>query len=570
MTSARGPADERFVETIVAAADARVDELLLAEDIAEQPFLPHRELMRRAKILVACVVSSASRHHGDARLLTFAEQIVADLRALQGPSGLFIGGDNVDSPPDSAFTINDVGDTFAVLSLSDTREPGAVVERLGVALTRIALAAKAALLAGGVHTPNHRWELSAALARTHRSWPDPALPERIGVWLGEHVDIDAEGFYSERSPKYSAHVSNPSLTAIADILDRPELLDAVEQNLTATLDLIRPDGSIETVQSRRQDQKSSFRLADFLLQFRRFAIDRARGDFAWAADEALRQPVDDAGASLTELLLHPRLGEALPAIAAPEPTRRSYFPGVQLASNVQGPTTLVVYGGSDYASHGRIRSGLANNPTFARFFAGDAILDTVRLSRDFFGYGPFRSAGMTVDADSFLLTETVGASYYLPLAAGQVRSDGSYALVDDGRFSAAMDFGSRETSDVSLTTSVRVTSTDDGVDLTIDVLGPVVSWALELTFRPGGVFEGVRSVADGAELVEGFGRYRVGSDEIVFGPGNGSGPDRPPLYRPGQDYSFLDGTDATAGEHVYITGRSPGSFTLTLQAATAR
>ena len=50
-------------------------------------------------------------------------------------------------------------------------------------------------------------------------------------------------------------MSNPSLLTIADVFGRGDLVDVVERNLDATLALLLPDGHVETVLSRRQDQR---------------------------------------------------------------------------------------------------------------------------------------------------------------------------------------------------------------------------------------------------------------------------------------------------------------------------
>ncbi len=176
----------------------------------------------------------------------------------------------------------------------------------------------------------------------------------------------------------------------------------------------------------------------------------------------------------------------------------------------------MVYGGSDVPEHRRIRSGLACNPTFLRLFAGDAVLDAVRLSRGFFDLGPFRAADMERPADNrYRLTETLTAAYYQPLPKDERRDDGVYRLVDDGRFSASMAFPDRPRDEVSHTTRVEVDLREDGADLRIDISGPRVPWALELTFRPGGVPEGAVPIGDGRWcLTTGPMTYRVGDDEI--------------------------------------------------------
>src|SRR5690606_6353414 len=145
------------------------------------------------------------------------------LHAMQAPSGLFVGGDNVESPPDTSFTVNDLCDVIELTRLGDDELLDAIRERLIGIADRV----RPALIAGGVHTPNHRWEMCAALVRLYRLQPDEAVRERIERWLAEGIDIDADGQYSERSANYAVHVSNPAFLALGDILERPELHDIV-------------------------------------------------------------------------------------------------------------------------------------------------------------------------------------------------------------------------------------------------------------------------------------------------------------------------------------------------------
>ena len=77
-----------------------------------------------------------------------------------------------------------------------------------------------------MHTPNHRWEICKALAHIHHLWPSRAVLARINDWLGEGIDQDAEGEYSERSPNYASEVTNRSLVIVARLADRPRLLRA--------------------------------------------------------------------------------------------------------------------------------------------------------------------------------------------------------------------------------------------------------------------------------------------------------------------------------------------------------
>lgn len=562
------PLDHEFLRAAAGAADRSAAPL--AAGPGEEPAgVTHRALARRVKTLVAAYRSPDSALHGSGQAVAAATTHLRALRAAQTATGLFAGGDNVQSPPDSAFTVNDVCDAHVLAAGA-----GPELSEVTAALAEIARAATDSLLTGGAHTPNHRWELCAALARLHRSFPDDRLLDRVDAWLAEGVDIDAEGLYSERSAVYASHVSNPSLLLLADVLGRADLRDAVERNLTATLDLVRPDGTVETVHSRRQDQRHPFPLAPYLPHYRLLAIRTGRGDLSRAAHRAAAGGIDDP-TLLAETLLTPDLCRPLPA-PAPEPLHRErYFTTARLASRASATAHSVLYGGSDVPEHRRIRSGLACNPTFLRLFAGDAVLDAVRLSRGFFDLGPFRAADMRQSADHrYRLTETLTAAYYQPLPPDRRRADGAYRITDEGRFSAAMAFPDRPRDEVSQTTRVDVDLREDGADLRIDISGPPVPWALELTFRPGGEPQGAVPLGDGSWcLTTEPMTYRVGDDEIrveaaVEAGGPLAGPDRSDIlrYDPGQDHTVVGGTDATTGNRVYIGGQGPQTLTLALRA----
>ncbi|MFI2719286.1 hypothetical protein ACH5AI_23545 [Streptomyces collinus] len=562
------PLDHEFVRAAARAADRLAAPLAAGPD--EEPAgVPHRALARRVKTLIAAYRTPESALHGSGQAVAAATTHLRALRAAQTATGLFAGGDNVQSPPDSGFTVNDVCDAHILAAGA-----GPELSDVTATLAEIARAASGSLLTGGVHTPNHRWELCAALARLHRSFPDDRLLDRVEEWLAEGVDIDADGLYSERSANYAAHVSNPSLLLLAGVLGRADLLDVVERNLATTLDLIRPDGTVETVLSRRQDQHQPFPLAPYLPHYRLLAIRTGRGDFSRAARLAAAGGIDDPDL-LAETLLTPDLTRVLPAPAAETLPRDRYLTTARLVARASATAHTVVYGGSDVPEHRRIRSGLACNPTFLRLFAGDAVLDAVRLSRGFFDLGPFRAAAMQQSAaNRYRLTETLTAAYYQPLAPDRRRDDGAYRMADEGRFSAAMAFPERPRDEVSHTTRVEVDLRDDGADLRIDISGPRVPWALELTFRPGGDLEGAVPLGDGRWcLTTGPMTYRAGDDEIrvearVEAGEPPAGPDRSDVlrYDPGQDYTVVGGTDATAGNRVYIGGHGPQTLTVALRA----
>lgn len=532
--------------------------------------LRHRDAMRRVKILVPLAVEGRLRTGVNASEspdgAVEVSGLLQRLEDLQSPSGPFLGDDNVLSPPDSAFTINDACDAHHLLAGALRDHPDPAWEEIRGRIEAIIARATRMLVAGGVQTPNHRWEISAALARIHRDFPSPQLVTRVDEWLAEGVDIDDAGHFSERSANYATAVTDPSLIAIASILDRPALLDIVEKNLGATLPLIGSDGTVETVHSRRQDQRMRFSLAPYLLLFRKLALRTGRGDLAWAAQHA-QVVAEREGMSpeiLSDLLLDPGLEQQLPPALAPGFGATVLMDGVGLAIRRSPKADVVVYAGSDYPQHHRIRSGLANNPTFMRMIAGDAVLDAVRLSRAFFSLGPFRANGVERLSDGRVrLSETIEASYYQPFPRGKCHADGAYTLTDDGRFSASMDFGKRQRDIVRLRTRLTVRLLTDGADLEVHTEGPSVPFSLEFTFRDGGTLDTwPRRAADDPHGA----LYRCGESAISVVI-LGLDPVNEPLpYFPGEEYNFLGGTDATEGVKFLVGGLTPGTFRVALRA----
>lgn len=605
--------DVAFLDGLVVAADRYVNGLFQTDD-GGVAALPHRAAMSRLLALATVYTELRSVHHGSPALPHAMAACVARLEHLQGPTGLF-DGTNLSSPPDSAFTINDA--CMALEIIGSPRDSGAagdgglvdVQRRLRAVVGRIT----DALVTGGVHTPNHRWELCAALARIHalhesEDSPRPEISERIGEWLAEGVDQLPDGMYSERSPLYATAVTNPSLLAIADYAGLPGLLEHVRGNLAAFVPWFNTDGSTESLFSRRQDQWLTFDGEAFQLLYRRLANQDSRTDFAAAAHWLQRFPLLEPAKALARTRLDPWLGLELPGadpgtdaaavhhasvdqaaldggLPAPMAPAHAALASCGIHRFRRAGNVVTMYGGCDELVPGVV-SGLATNPTFLRLARGAAVLTDVRLSRSFFDLGPFRGRSFTSGtsgsrAGTVHLRDEQQANFYLPLPAERHRSDGIYPLVHDGRFSASMDFGHRPTVQHRLVTGISVrtgTGADgDAVELELEFDGADTSFALELTFRPGGELTGVASpavVPSGAagpagveafQLTTGTGSYRVGADVIEFGPGIAADPDNPPVYNPGEAYRYLAGTNATAGVKVYITGRTRGTHRFTLR-----
>lgn len=557
--------DAHYVGLLVMGTDKVATEHLAAFADGIPADLPHRETMRAVLTLASVFVSPSSRWHRDASLMGTMDGLLTHLESIQGASGLF-DGDNLSSPPDSSFTIND-------LCLADEiieRHGGGELARIADRLATIAGLALPALLVGGVHTPNHRWELCSAIARIHSRWPHDSIPPRIDEWLAEGIDVDAAGIYSERSPNYAAYVSNPSLLSIARLHDREDLLDVVRANLRATTALTEADGEVETIQSRRQDQRERFSVASFLSQYRWFAIHDGDAEFARVVNAIVAAGPREHERHLAELLAEPLLARAVPTPAAQAATSTTWFPTIGLARTRTDETSLTVFGGSDFARTGRIASGLSNSAVFLRMRSGAAVLDAVRLSPQFFDLGAFRAGSIAATDGGYVLHERRISGYYQPLGPEDLSPTGDYELTDEGRFFGSMSFPKRDLSMLTLDTTVTVTPLDDGADITVTFDGALTDYSLELVFREGGVLSGVVPLGDGFRLDGGTGAYEVGGDSIRFGPAEGSTicASRPPRFDEGEMFEYVGGNDRIPGKRVLIGGTTDEPFVLSLRSGT--
>jgi hypothetical protein len=576
--------DERFLNAVTRVNDLQVPPILASYQAQIASRSGPRNLAQNALRLVAAFANARGRQYRNTSLLDPMNALVDALGQQQNSSGLFDVG-NLDSPPDTSFVISDLSLSYELLRNDDQNTTVAIREKYAAIMQK----ATAALVSGGVHTPNHRWELCKALAHLQHIWPSRAVLARIDDWLGEGIDQDAEGEYSERSPNYASEVTNRSLVIIARLARRPALLEHVRRNLDMTLYRLEPNGEVETVQSRRQDQTGTQDVWKYLMPYRELALVANDQRFAAVAelilDRVAADPASFAGAGysvgdfLAEALAYPELAAVLPGPANLPTTYEKFFPGSQLVRLRREHITASIFGGTDWHnerqdSTGRetaireISSGLSTNPTFFKLRKGAAILSSVRLSPSFFSTGHFRSDGVKPVASGWRLSDTVRVPYHLPLPERYRRRDGNYALAAEGRFYSRMDFAHRPKQYRMLNTAITITEVGrGGFDLEFDVDGQSTSLTIELCFRAGGTFTGVvPAIGDGNfQLVEGDGTYTVGQDIITFGPGNGRGILQPIRMDSGEKYSYLGGSLVPSGQRVYITGRVPFRYTLRLR-----
>ncbi|WP_285242742.1 hypothetical protein [Pseudarthrobacter sp. fls2-241-R2A-127] len=541
--------------------DARASEANFIGRAAALDGLGPRPTMRAITSLVAMAIADEAGTPGLPAEQAAARRRAADayahhLAGQQDGNGLFSSSGNLASPPDTSFTINDLCHCLELLQMYrpsgfDTTES---------ILRRIARKAAPSLVSGGVHTPNHRWELASALAALAKHALDgpedspmaQALIRRAGQWLSEGVDIDADGQYSERSGIYAAEVTNPSLMALARDLGRPELLDFVRRNLHALAGLVEADGEIENVHSRRQDQKIPYDVENLLTPYRALAILDGNAEFSRLAAEIEGRDLQEPERHLAELLRTPEIGAEL---NNPEPRPADavrYYPESRLLRITRGELSATLFAGSDFAATNRIGSGLANSATLLRARIPGLVLRSLRISPAFFSMGSLRPQDIRPTGSGAVLTEHRTSGYYGHLGSGVPPTT---AVPDaEGRFFAIMAFDQRERVPVTLTSTVAVDVSNSRITIDAAFEGPVVPYTLEL------VCDGVPEVSGAEAVPEGWwlrgGKASIASADaglqITVDPVQDTA--SPPVFDDGEMFTYMGGNDSIPGTRLLISG----------------
>lgn len=560
---AKAPEDAELLRRLVQGNDKQVAALLEPAYMPENAWA--RKLGHDFAALAAAYVTPGSAWHQNPRLTVRMEKTIRYLSSIQAPDGTLNIG-NLESPPDTAFLLELLCAGMAVLP---ENAPGGL-ETVKQQARDFILRAGEALVTGGVHTPNHRWVVCAALARIHVLYPDQKYLNRIDDWLGEGIYMDEDGHYPERSMNYS-DVENRAFLTLGRLLDRTALYEPVRKSLAMTWYYMEPDGELVTVDSRRQDQFMSRSIVVQYLHYRYLAIHDNNREFAAITRlmeqfEGFQEEVLDQ--ALYWFLENPVLQKALPSGELPPDDFEKFFTTSSLVRIRRGTTTATIFGGVDWPLI--IASGRSVSPDFFSYRKGMAVLKHIRLSSRFFSMGYFRSEGLRKETGTYILSKKLEAYYYQPLSPEQRNPEGDYALTPstDSRFWSKMAFEDRPVSNVkTLETKVFVTENRGRVELDFRVTGQEgVPVTIELCFKEGGALSGVAPAGDEAGnhfLETGTATYQYGADSIRFGPGLAA---HKHIYRlEGEQYSVHSGSLRTGGMHVYLTGYTPFEHTLILE-----
>jgi hypothetical protein len=484
----------------------------------------------RASTLIACPESA---HYQSKEVLKEVEAAVRALLNMQHEDGTIdLLETNFHSTPDTAFLLENIVPAYKFLKQANINGSETALELLKTFLKK----AGAALSVGGIHTPNHRWVVSAALTKLNEVFPNPRYIQRIDQWLAEHIDLDPDGQFNEKSTNTYSPIVDRSLIIMARGLKKPELYEPVRKNLMMTLYYVHPNGEVVTEASNRQDKGTIGTMAKYYYCYRYMALLDKNGEMG-AMCRLIEKtcPKDQLAGYLDYFLEDPTLWNELPA-SKPLPTSYAKaFPysGVVRIRRTNWDTTL-----------------LSNNASWLTFHKGNAVLQGMRVAASFFGKGQFQTDKIEQQGDTWVMQKSLDGPYYQPLPAGKIDPEGDWDK---------MPRADRQQSEVQkLDTIVKVKEATNGLQIAIDITGTEgVPVALELIFRAGGTLAGVikHPKKDNAYLLSGeSGSYTVGSDIINIGPGKAE-------HKGVQLRGALPAMDTPT---VYLTGFTPFHHILNL------
>lgn len=470
----------------------------------------------------AALIYPASKHFQSNELVSRIRLAAGFLERSQSPEGFIdLLSTNFNSPPDTGFVVHNVGTAAAIAKFysNDTV--------LGI-LRPFLVKAAGGMAVGGIHTPNHRWVVSSALAQVHDVFPNPAYLRRIEQWLAEGIDIDDDGQYTERSTVTYNTICDRAFTVLAAKLKRPELLEPVRRNLRAMMYLLHPDGEVVTEVSKRQDQFVRGTMAGYWFPVQYLAVHDSDGQFS-----TLARRLGPDNARLSALMEYPELNGALPAGTALPEDYEKVMPVVGLARIRRGALDATVI--------------MQDNSRFFSARKGPVVVQAVRFATSFFGKGQFVPGSTVRRGGGYVLTQSLEAPYYQPLVPARAVDYRNWTSVRDQR---------RKTQICKLEQSATVTERAGGFDLRIQARGDTsgtalgVPLAVEISLREGGQLSGCRPAphVEGAWVLEGgFGSYQVEGKTVRFGPGGAE-----------HLLTQLRGAEGKLpGVSVYLTGYTP-------------
>ena len=448
--------------------------------------------VNRASTLFTC---PESMYFQSKKLLIEIEQAVNCMLKFQHTDGTIdLLETNFHSTPDTAFVLENMVPAYSFIQKANI----AGTENVLYLLKTFLLNAGEALSIGGIHTPNHRWVVSGALARLNEIFPNKKYINRIEQWLAENIDIDPDGQYTEKSTNTYSPIVNRSLILMARGLNKPHLLEAVRKNLLMTLYYVHPNGEVVAEASNRQDKGTIGNMAKYYYCYRYMALLDNNGEFA-----AMCVKIEESSSAsqlagyLDYFLEDPTLWKSLPANKPLPANYAKAFPysGIVRIRRNHWDSTI-----------------LSNNAGFITFHKRNCVLQVVRIASSFFGKGQFQSEKIEKTEQGWYLKMKLEGPYYQPISEKLIDKNGEWFKMPKEK---------RVQSEIQkLEYLINVKELENGIEIDFEVIGTEnVPITIELIFRVGGTFSGLEKYTkkENAYLFNSkSGSYELNNDTINY------------------------------------------------------
>jgi len=377
------------------------------------------------------------------------------LLKFQNKSGLIsLLNCNIDSPPDTAFWVNDLAIAHFYIEKSGMQELKEIDDNILKFLDRT----QAPLITGGFHTPNHRWVITCALGFLYRIFKNEDLRKRANDYLAEGIDINTDGEWTERSNSVYNAVSDLYMYHIGESFGLDEAFDAVRKNLDMMKYLLHPNDYIATEYSTRQDKGVAARMdARYTISYMLMAKRDNNPQYVYMAEKAIKN-----AANFGLFLMYARLYEdVFFTDIKPEPISNKYIKLINEGSVTEVPKAKSKFGDSvlRYRDDDLSITVMAGQPDFLFFQNGNARIFGIRFTFGWFGMGgvSFPTVEKINDKTYRMSTKVMGK--YWQVLPGDVA--GKY----NGNFNAMPNNSREDINKVYFDTECIITLCDDGIEL---------------------------------------------------------------------------------------------------------
>lgn len=475
----------------------------------------------RVASMTAAYCNEDTAFYHDGRVLDSILTGLDYIRRVQHENGLFdYITCNFFSAPDTAFCIKKLIPVYQYLAVKAgeltlpgkeglravcTTDRKALPEgerRILEQVEQIVRAGAQGMLAGGFHTPNHRWAIASVLMTCGRMFANREMEQAALAYLKEGIDCNDDGEFAEKSAGNYNRVNNDAMIMLSEATGDPSYEENALRNLKMMLTYWEPDESVFTANSTRFDKDRLVYPKDYYMEYLRMGMKYNIPEFLQMCNtifEMVERRHITSPDFLIWYMLDPRYRSLEFTGSYVRPDFRSFYQESAIARGQQGRFTYTVMGGKS---------------NFFYLHNGTMKLE-MKVAGSFCEHRAFKSEKMErLSEGEYHLSQIMRGWYYLPFAEKPDTNDWW-----------KMDNASREKkTGPDMQIDVWVREVENGVDVRVRTSGVEgAPWRIELAFTGVNLMtsEYMDLPLTGSEVVvlkKGYTEVGNGSDALIVGP----------------------------------------------------